>query len=223
MLGINFRHTLSVYAGAVLLAACGACTPNSAVGTVTTAPPRSTRLADIPVKFYSIRAGRRVVYVIDRSGSMFDTFDYVQAELKRSIRRLKPTQYFHIIFFAVGEPDENTPKMMVPATGVNKKQVYKYIDGITAEGQTKPLRAIERAFAVKNKKGKHAQLIYLLTDGEFDPEALKKIKQMQVKLKTKIKINTISFVYRGGEKILKQIAAENGGTYTFVSPDDLGR
>jgi DNA-directed RNA polymerase subunit RPC12/RpoP len=166
---------------------------------------------------------RRVVYVVDRSGSMFDTFDYVRAEMKTSISRLKPIQDFHVIFFAAGTPEENPPKMMVPATGSYKKQAYDYLGGIVAEGQTKPKQAIERAFAVTNKQGLHAQLVYLLTDGEFDPEIVKQIDQMQSKLQTKIKINTIGFIYRSGEKILKQIAEENGGTYQFVSRDDLGR
>lgn len=166
---------------------------------------------------------RRVVWVVDRSGSMFDTFDRVRAEMKRSISKLKPMQSFHVVFFAAGEPEENPPKMLVPARGANKKQAYDYLDGVVAEGQTKPKRAIERAFAAKDNKGKHAQLIYMLTDGEFDPEIVKQIEKEQGRLKTKVKINTIAFIYRTGEKILKQIAASNGGTFQFVSRDDVSR
>ena len=154
---------------------------------------------------------------------MFDTFDYVRSEMKRSISRLKPIQDFHVIFFASGAPEENQAKMLVAATGNYKKQAYNYLQGVVAEGQTKPKQAIQRAFAVKNKRGKHAQLVYLLTDGEFDPEIVKQIETMQSRLSTKIKINTIGFIYRSGERILKQIAEQNGGVYKFVSRDDLGR
>ena len=165
---------------------------------------------------------RRIVWVVDRSGSMFDTFDYVRTEMKRSISRLKPMQSFHVIFFAAGEPEENPPKMLVPARGSNKKQAYKYLEGIVTEGQTKPKRAIERAFEVKDKNHKHAQLIYMLTDGEFDPELVGQIEKMQKRLTTKIKINTIAFTSRAGETILKQIASENGGGYQYVSRSSVG-
>jgi hypothetical protein len=165
---------------------------------------------------------RRIVYVVDRSGSMFDTFDYVREELKRSISRLKPMQSFHVIFFSAGEPQENPPKQMVPAVGSYKTKAFEFLGGIVPEGQTKPERAIERAFKVTHK-GKHAQLIYLLTDGEFDAEVVGKISRMQASLRTKIKINTIGFVFHAGEKLLQRIADQNGGMYKFVSRDDLGR
>ncbi len=60
----------------------------------------------------SARGVRRIVYVVDRSGSMLDTFQYVRQELKRSISALRRTQKFHVIFFSSGMV-ENTPKRLV--------------------------------------------------------------------------------------------------------------
>jgi len=110
-----------------------------------------------------------IVYVVDRSGSMIETFDEVRAEMKRSILQLSPAQAFHVIFFSSGVPKENPPRRLVYATQENKRAALRYLDKIQPHGQTDPIPALERAFAVlKNRPNrKRGMLIYLLTDGEF--------------------------------------------------------
>jgi biopolymer transport protein ExbD len=186
-------------------------------------PPKPPAQAGKVEYFGAAGTGRRIVFLIDRSGSMFDTFDYVREELKRSLSRLKPTQSFHVMLFAGRQPQENPPKALVPATDAQKKAAYRFLAGIVPEGQTKPQAAIERAFAVTDAEGRHADLVYLLTDGEFDAEIVERIRKMQAKLDTPIKINTIGFIFHAGERLLKQIAKENGGEYRFVSRDELGQ
>ncbi len=66
--------------------------------------------------FGTVGIAHHVVFVIDRSGSMIDTFDYVRQEMIASISRLSAQQNFHIILFAAGPPIENGPRRLVPAT-----------------------------------------------------------------------------------------------------------
>ena len=47
---------------------------------------------------------RKIVYVLDRSDSMCDSFHFVKYELKRSVGELSDSYKFHIIFFSSGPP-----------------------------------------------------------------------------------------------------------------------
>jgi hypothetical protein len=110
-----------------------------------------------------------IVYVVDRSGSMLDTFDEVRMEMLSSISKLNTQQTFHVIFFALGTPQENAPRTLVYASEEYKRQAAAYLKTIQPQGQTDPLPALRRAFEVlkaapNDRRGK---LIYLLTDGDF--------------------------------------------------------
>lgn len=155
----------------------------------------------------------KIVYIVDRSGSMTDSIDYVKYELKRSIRELGPEKQFHIIFFSSGPALEMPARRLVSATEPNKAKAFEFVDGIIAQGETDPDEAIKRAFAVG------AELIYLLTDGEFDKSVVDTIKTLNKG--GKVTIHTIGFIYKDGEKILKDIASQNNGNYKFVSEADL--
>jgi hypothetical protein len=50
--------------------------------------------------FHFFESAQRVVYVIDRSGSMIDTFDLVRLSLLESIHKLNKQQYFQVVFFS---------------------------------------------------------------------------------------------------------------------------
>jgi hypothetical protein len=160
-----------------------------------------------------IASARRIVYVVDRSGSMTDAIDYVKSELKRSIRELGEGKEFHVIFYSSGPPVEMPTRRLVNATDRNKELAVRFIDSVVAQGQTDPSKALERAFDVK------PELIYLLTDGEFDKAIVGLVKRLNAA--GKVKVHTIGFLYRMGEKGLKQIADQNGGQYKFVAEKDL--
>jgi DNA-directed RNA polymerase subunit RPC12/RpoP len=155
----------------------------------------------------------KIVYIVDRSGSMTDSIDYVKYELKRSIRELGPEKQFHIIFYSSGPALEMPARRLVSATEANKQKAFEFVDGIIAQGETDPDEAIKRAFACG------CELIYLLTDGEFDKSVVDTIKGLNKA--GKVTIHTIGFIYKDGEKILKDIASQNNGNYKFVSEADL--
>ena len=72
------------------------------------------------------------------------------------------------------------------------------------------MTALHGAFNLK------AETIWLLTDGVFfnTDSLINEIRAANARVKSRI--NTVSFIDRRGEKVLQQIAKENGGTYSFV-------
>jgi hypothetical protein len=155
----------------------------------------------------------KIVYVVDRSGSMTDSIDFVKYELKRSINELGEIKEFHVIFYSSGPPVEMPTRRLVNATERNKQLAFEFIDGVIAQGETDPSKALERAFDCK------PELIYLLTDGEFDRAITDQVKRLNVG--GKVTVHTIGFLYKTGETVLKQIADDNHGNYKFVSESDL--
>jgi uncharacterized protein with von Willebrand factor type A (vWA) domain len=151
--------------------------------------------------------------VVDRSGSMTDSLNIVKLELKRSLFDLAAENEFHVIFFSSGPPMEMPMRRLVPAMDRNRGLAFEFIDGVIAQGETDPSRALERAFAAK------PDIIYLLTDGEFDRAIIDLIRRLNVG--GKVRVYTIGFLYDGGREILTKIAADNGGEYKFVAEKDL--
>jgi len=166
-----------------------------------------------PTIFIEDEQNHKIVYVVDRSGSMTDSLVYVKFELKRSIQELSEEKEFHIIFYSSGPPVEMPTRRLVRATERNKQQAFEFIDTVIAQGETDPSGALERAFGVK------PDLIYLLTDGEFDRSIVDLVRGRNPG--GKVTVHTIGFLYQIGETVLKQIADENNGNYKFVSEKDL--
>lgn len=155
------------------------------------------------------RGATRIVYVVDRSGSMIDTFDLVREELVRSVSRLSMTQKFHVLFFNAGEPLENPPRKLVSAREVTKKELFEFIRTVRPEGSTNPTRAMEKAFL------QDPEIIFFLTDGAFHKTLLDHLRAWN--RDRRVKIFTIAYVDPEGSELLEQIAREHGGEFRYVS------
>lgn len=182
-----------------------------------------------------------VAYVVDRSGSMVDSFDEVRMEMLRSISRLKPVQDFHVILFAGNRVIEGPKTALVSATIANKLETTRFLKKVMPAGQTTALPALKRAFSVLRyaDRRRPGKLIYLLSDGDFEGvtggspytgsdgtryqgnEAV--VRWLRDNNKDKqVYINT--FLYNRKDpsavKVMTTVAKENGGRFTFVSPDE---
>jgi hypothetical protein len=153
---------------------------------------------------------------------MTSSIDYVKLELKRSIGKLGEEKEFHIIFYSSGPPVEMPTRRLVNATDRDKQRAFEFVDGIIAQGETDPSKALERAFEVK------PELIYLLTDGEFDKAMVDLLKRLN--RDQKITVHTIGFwSWRSrqdsdppsGEEVMKIMADQNGGNYKAIYEEDL--
>ena len=161
----------------------------------------------------SATGARRVVFVVDRSGSMTDTFDFVRAELKRSISAMRRSQKFHVIFFSSGKPVENAPRRPVSAIRAQKSKFFEFLDSVFTAGRTDPAPAMIRAFDCE------PDMIYFLTDGEFDRALIGRLDKLNKG--RKVRIFTIAYFNESGAELLQTIAREHRGEFTFVTEDDL--
>jgi hypothetical protein len=163
--------------------------------------------------FFNIPAGSKVVYIVDRSGSMTDCMDFVKYGMKRSIGLMDEDAEFHIIFYTSGQPVEMPTRKLVRATDTHRQRAAEFIDRVIAQGESDPSAALQRAFALQ------PDIIFLLTDGEFDRKVVSLIRRLNAD--DKVTVHTMGFIYTNADAMLMQIARENGGTYTFVSEKSL--
>ncbi len=184
-------------------------------------------------------AGKRVVFVIDRSASMcitskgFPDLDgtavsgnkFVQArtELKRAVASLADDVSFTIIFF--NRKQERWEPCVVKATDAKKDAAFVFIDKFNFEGDTDITSAILAAFSIV---GKHGSIVFL-TDGApnaykdkaNEPDAAKRAAERIVQANVhRIPIHAFGFFHdnerQKGEKFLKRVASESGGAYVEV-------
>jgi hypothetical protein len=94
------------------------------------------------------------------------------------------------------------------------------MEDFSTTGQTDPLPGIRLAFKMQ------PQLVYFLSDGEFNnlvpyEQVIAEIDKLNKDRKTRI--NTIQFgkYDKQAEEVLQKIASEHGGSYRFVSEEDL--
>lgn len=165
-----------------------------------------------------------ICYVIDRSGSMVESFDRVRYEMLLSIGRLDPKQDFHVILFAKGTPKEAEARKLVPAIPRHKEDAAEFLDSVRAAGQTDPIPALQRAFNVlaRADRRRPGKLVYLLTDGDFPDNKAVLADIRKHNTKKEVDINTYLYDYRGKQAVdvMRQIAKENGGRFKQISADE---
>ena len=81
------------------------------------------------------------------------------------------------------------------------------------EGSTDPGPAMRRALATE------PDLVYFLTDGEFDRSLIAQLDQWN--RSRRVRIFTIAYFDRSGAELLEDIAREHGGEFKFISENDL--
>ncbi len=163
-------------------------------------------------QFFQIRAkGRRFVYIVDCSSSMSgEPFAKACQELTASIKALKSNQRFFVIFFSNGAYPQFFPlvdRRLLPASAANKQRVTEWVEGFAASGDTEPLDAILQGLSLE------PDAMYLLSDGEFDPQVADELRQRNG---GRIPVHTIAFMDLIAEPLLEQIARENNGVFRFV-------
>jgi len=186
------------------------------------------------VNFAGIRAGnaRKIVYVVDASGSMVGTLPIILEELTRSLRALSPSQSFAIVFFqrnqAVFVPPANR---LVPALPDERERAIRWFRArITGAGRSNPLRALEAALRLR------PDVIFLLGhevtgSGEFEISqsdllaALDRLNPVhRATGRRPVVINCVQFLDPDPLHTLRRIAEEHGGPdgYRYLDRAELG-
>jgi len=173
-----------------------------------------------------------VVYVVDRSGSLLLEFDSIRREVVRSIARLNPEQDFHVILFSDGEPDENPSRRLIHPDRRGKQEAVRFLEaakpgggrGSKKSSGTDPLPGLMRAFDVLDKadNSKHGKIVNLLADADFSDFEKVRDAVRRRNGNRAVQINTYQygFAHPDAVKFMKALAAENGGQYKFISPDE---
>ncbi len=168
-------------------------------------------------RFFGQGAGeslaKRIVFVVDSSGSMILYLDRVKRELQNCIERLTPLQSFHVIFFGADDAWENPQGKLVPAIKVYKREAFAFLDRVVAEGRSDPTKAMKRAFEVK------PDMIFFLSDGELSRDLLGKLDRWN--RKKKVRIYTYAYVHRPGRILLEEIARRHNGQFKFITWDEV--
>ena len=161
-----------------------------------------------------IFSANNIIYLVDRSGSMVETFGGVKGELLESIGRLWKGQRFQIVL--LGEGPQPLFKTCVLATPDNKLSAKKRLAPSIAQGQTKMTPAIQEA-AKYTRSGKNTAVV-LITDGvpEDCPAVLKAAKELGVP------VHAILYgtKFKAGVAFMKSVAKETNGTYRYVPARD---
>lgn len=187
----------------------------------------------------------RIVYVIDASGSLIDSFPFIMNELREAIGEMgtartqtgRPYE-FAVVFFRDGQvvelggPGTGLDRGFNPATPDRVAHAIAALSPggsrIGPGGKTDPLPAILQALRYK------PQQLVLLSDNitgqgihALDPDALIDAV-LDARGNQRIRFDTVQFLYPdpmveiGRTATLSRLARETGGTYRFVSERQLG-
>jgi hypothetical protein len=197
----------------------------TAIGQATSLGLAAFRAAPRSSLFGAGGNARHVVYVLDRSGSMIDTFEEVRRAVLLSIGRLDGDQDFHIILFAEGRAIENPPGRLVPPTETHKLQVADFLATARPGSQSNPLAALNRAFDVLDEVSGAGggKLIYFLTDGVL-PDAPAVLAAVRDRNKNK-QVHIHTYYYgndAAGQALLKELARSTGGLFRQIDVPSAG-
>ncbi len=180
-------------------------------------------------------AARRLIYVVDASGSMLLHLSSVLQELQRSLVTLHPKQEFSIVFFQQNKSITVPPKNALrAATPHNIETVMEWIRSsgeVVPTGSSNPMAAIRTAMRLK------PDVIYLLSENitgsgryEVPPDELiaqlEKLNPIDTRNgRRRVQINCIQYLTQDKLGTMKRIAEIHGGEdgYTFIERGRVGQ
>jgi hypothetical protein len=190
--------------------------------------------SSVAINFAGLKASnaRRVVYVVDASGSLVGTFPLIVEELRKSLQRLDPRQSFGIIFFQRGEAVTVPPGgALQPATPERVDEALKWIAAkMIPSGRSNPVAAFEAAMAMR------PEIVFLLSanitgSGEFEMSevalmaALDRLNPLDPESGRRLaRVQCVQFLDPDPLGTLRRVAREHGGEdgYINITRHDLG-
>lgn len=176
--------------------------------------------------FFDIAAkGTRFVYVLDRSGSMFDhgAIRVAKEELVVSLAALEQTQQFQVLFYnqslleLTGNGDR--PSMQW-ATDINRTLARQFISGVQPDGGTDHMPALKKALRYQPEH------LFFLTDADQPILSARELNEIKTTNNGRTAIHCVEFgkgPELSADNFLKKLARENGGTYRYRDVTKFGR
>jgi hypothetical protein len=183
----------------------------------------NTTPAPAPTEFFGQSTyKRKICYVVDCSGSMHGSFSTVRTQLKNSIQKLLPDQFFYIIFFRGDQLLNSGGPKLIRATPKAKADASDFIDNARPGGTTNAINALKHAMKITDHAARPPQLIYFLTDG-FDLETASadqfcdQIHNLRKQLAPDVVINTIGVMTQPQDRqILQTLAEQTSGKFINI-------
>lgn len=170
--------------------------------------------------FFNVAArGTRFAYIVDVSGSMDgEKLQFLKTELRRSIDRLPDDAQFVVLPFESDARPLTTPVRYYNATSRSKREVIAQIDTLRADGGTQPMPAFTMILRMQPRP----DAIYFMTDGLFDREIPGQVRQLNLAGR-RVPIHCIALIDNSSESLMRRLANDSDGTYTFVGGLPRGR
>jgi len=161
---------------------------------------------------------REVVFVIDNSGSMAGkSIEQARDSLALAISRLRPEDRFNVIRFddtmSVHFPS------LVPATPDKREDAIAFVRGLTADGGTEMLPALEAALRTQGpiEPGALRQVVFL-TDGAIGNEA--QLFDEISKNRGDARVFTVGIGSAPNTHFMTKAAELGRGTFTLIGSED---
>ena len=156
----------------------------------------------------AVGGSKRVVFILDGSGSMLNVFDQAKDDLRQRVSELKPDQMFAVILDS--DWSSPFPKLLLAADEQNKTRVLSFTVNLKCRGAGHLIPVFKAALAMNPNE------IFWISDGsDFDDKVdLAEIQKINVK---KVKINTNTKCVRSDDQaprarwMLWTLAAQSGG------------
>lgn len=178
-------------------------------------------------------AARRIVFVVDASGSMIGAYPAVIDEVERTLRRLVPRQSFSVVLFRAGAAEPlPTAGRLRAATTAAIDDAAEWMRSLRPEGRSDPAAALRKAFAVD------PEVVYLVSTDitgagvyEIDRDALlellDELNPVDLDGRRKTVIRCIQLLDEDRLGTLRRIARMHGGDerepgFAFIGREALG-
>lgn len=164
-------------------------------------------------------AGKRIIFVLDRSGAAVGKLYLLRSIVERAMNSLSPRQEFAVIVFA-SKYRILVANRLLGATAANKARVAAELNTVIAEGRSagmlEPfLRPLQAAWAMR------ASTVLLLTSVRFDPRLVRRIDLLNKG--RHVSVDTFASGDPTLDILLRKISRETGGTFLDISAAVLER
>ena len=157
--------------------------------------------------------GRRVGYVVDKSGSMGveDRMLLAKAEIIRSIGELPDYASVCVVLFDESFTTFDKEGGFVKCRDEQVSNMKSWIRSILQGGGTDPVPAFEFLLSRRERP----DMVFFMSDGEIPPDAADEILRLNRRGPNTV-IHCLAFGRDAGLAPLRRIASETGGTFSVV-------
>ncbi|MEM9419991.1 MAG: FHA domain-containing protein [Planctomycetota bacterium] len=189
---------------------------------VTPTPVQPTEPDEVapPAEPVSVADAKRLVFVIDASGSMVDSMNQgALSWLEQRLASLSDHDQFAVLFFRDNEIIEVPPLGLKPGDSLSQEHTLAWVSPdaghVRPRGKSAPLNALQQALQYEPTD------LYILSDDKFGQRktaAAVDVRDLESLLGSQSPlIHTVQFFYPSpDDRRLEAIAKRFGGTYEFV-------